>query len=40
MSQLKSPDLKLGKDENLNERCSETIESDLKKAYVSNLESL
>ena len=34
LSQLKSPETRLGKDQNLKERYSETIESDLNKKYV------
>ena len=39
LSQLKSLESRLGKDEKLKERFSETFENDLKKGYVSRLET-
>ena len=39
LSQLKSLETRLGKDENLKGRYPETIENDLKKEYVSKLET-
>ena len=39
LRQFKSLQTSLGKEENLKERYSQTIESDLKKGYVSELET-
>ena len=39
LSQLKSLETRLGKDENLKERYSETFKIELKKMYVSNMDT-